>query len=844
MALSHNPFIFFSIVTVFVFFFIIAIFAIIKKSKGATGILKFAPSVLTSLGLLGTFLALTTSLVSLQTNESGNISSESLSGFIKSLESVFSFSIMGIGAAIIFMAINFSIVAYRNKQIFNQRNVERQDALQRQKKLQEVNSSTLEELKNHSYLLSGLRHIDNKTDEQNQYLKGMHDILRQEDNSQQEAFDSINDSMRQIALAIDTIQSGYDMNKLGSIVSKSVGDVLLEPLDKMAKSMEKNSSEIISDVLKDLKEEILIPIKNEIASTTASTNNVVEALGKSQETNLKLITELGKVTVQMDSFVNSMTDIVKAMSGTVDALKEMQKEQDESLTKFNEDLQTSLSGIQPAIKQGMKEAETSLTLAIKTATDSMNDSMTGVIQQISDDVVGGLGHVLSDFKDDMNGYLSRMNNQLEDFVTKNKNVVDTLATTVEGMHDLQTKQEESLYEFNSGLKDNLSQIQPAIESGMKEAETSLTLAIKTATDSMNDSMTGVIQQISDDVVGGLGHVLSDFKDDMNGYLSRMNNQLEDFVTKNKNVVDTLATTVEGMHDLQTKQEESLYEFNSGLKDNLSQIQPAIESGMKEAETSLTLAIDTVTNKMNTAMTGVIQKISDDVVENLGEVLRQFDNNMDVHLDRMNEELEQTGQRASSLIDGSASALKDTLGQIDKTLGGASAKLTSELEAFRKQYQFSLTEFFEQQNQALEQTLGVQSKRLQSTADQLGEQFNTMRGAQEKLNNGFKETIDSSKRVYEPLLNQMATIATTLNNGQKHLSSEIHEVVADIQEINNALKDLGSTLPKEFATAFESLNDAYITASNNNNDILQKMMNEMITASAALLTASNSQLQDA
>lgn len=618
MAISHNPFIFFSIVIAFIFFFIIAIFAIIKKSKGATGILKFAPSVLTSLGLLGTFLALTTSLVNLGTNESGNISSESLSGFVKSLESVFSFSILGIASAIIFMAIHFFIVAYRNKYIFNQRNIEKQDALQRQRKIQEVNNSTLEELKNHSYLLSGLRYIDSKTDEQNQYLKSMHDILRQEDDIQQEVFDNINTSMHKLTTVMGMIESGYDMDKLGNVVSKSVSDVLLDPLDKMAKSMEKNSSEIISDVLKDLKEEILIPIKNEIASTTVSTNKVVEALDKSQEANLKLITELGRVTVQMDSFVSSTTDMVKAMSGTVDDLKEMQKEQDESLTKFNEDLQTSLSGIQPAIEQGMKEAENSLTTAI---TD-------------------------------------------------------------------------------------------------------------------------------------------------------------------------------------------------------------------------------VTDKMNTAMTSVIQKISDDVVENLSQVLKDFNDNMDNHLGRMNDELENTGKRASHLIDGSASALKETLGEIDKTLENASSKLTEELEAFRQQYQFSLTEFFEQQNKALERTLGVQSERLQDTANQLGEQFDTMKNAQETLNDGFKETIGKSKRVYEPLLNQMATIAATLNNGQQHLSSEMREVVADIQDINKALKDLGNTLPKEFAAAFESLNKSYIDASNNNNDILQKMMNEMLTASAALLTASNSQLQDA
>ena len=265
--------------------------------------------------------------------------------------------------------------------------------------------------------------------------------------------------------------------------------------------------------------------------------------------------------------------------------------------------------------------------------------------------------------------------------------------------------------------------------------------------------------------------------------------------------------------------------------------------MNAAKDGMVNSITLATTAMNTAMTGVISQISKDVVENLGNVLNDFNTNMDGHLDRMNIELAATGSRASDLIDSSANNLKETLGDIDKTLDQSSEKLQRELEEFRKTYQISLNDFFTQQNEELEKTLGVQNKRLQETADQLGEQFKDMDEAQRKLNEESLKTIDRSREVYEPLLNQMATIATTLNKGQSTLIKDLRAMQDHTDDINNALKKLGQTMPKEFTKAFETLNDAYISKFNSSNTALTNIVEEMIKASAVLLTVSKSKNQD-
>lgn len=693
MALEHNPYIFLAILISVIFFFIQGVLALKTSNMGASSTLKFAPSVLTSLGLLGTFFALTTSLVGLQLNNSGNINNENLSEFIKSLGSVFSFSILGIGSAIFFMIVNFCILARRNNQVLSQKDNYKVEAQSRQTKLDALNQSTLQELKNQNYHLNNLANISAKTNLQNDYLQEISDLTKRQDDvkkdqaeEQQQLFRTLSSSLDRMSIALTNIETGYDMDKLGDVISEKIGEVLTEPLAKMTQALEKNNSDVIHKLLADLKEDILIPIKNEIAATNETTTKVIEAVDKSQVTNTQLIVKLGDVTQQMGNFVTNTNLLVSAMASTVDQMETLQQNQDKTLKEFNTDLQDNLAGIQPAIEKGMKAAE---------------DGMTSSI---------------------------------------------TLATT---------------------------------------------------------AMKGAIQSS----------------------------------------VEEISSTVAKMGELQVTQDKTLTDFNVGLKENLASIQPAIEEGMETAKNGMVSSITLATTAMNTAMSGVITQISEDVVENLGGVLVKFDSNMNGHLTRMNDELSDTGSRAAVLIDSSASALRDTLGDIDKTLDDSSKKLKDELEAFRTEYQFSLDTFFTQQNEALEQTLGVQNKRLQETTDQLGKQFEGMDEAQRKLNEESLKTIDRSREVYGPLLNQMATIATSLNKGQSTLVKDLRAMQDHTDDINDALKELGQTMPKEFTKAFETLNDAYINKFNTSNAVLEKMMKEMITASAVLLTASNSINQD-
>ncbi|UYZ67714.1 hypothetical protein LP090_04690 [Moraxella bovis] len=322
-------------------------------------------------------------------------------------------------------------------------------------------------------------------------------------------------------------------------------------------------------------------------------------------------------------------------------------------------------------------------------------------------------------------------------------------------------------------------------------------------------------------------------------LGEVTGQMTRFVTQTDTLVQAMKTSVDDMKKMQENQATTLNQFNTDLQTNLDKIQPAIKDGMQTATTSMTQAIEKTTDKMNDAMKGVITDISDNVVGELSRILTDFNDNMDTHLNRMNTELEETGDRASGLIDRSTEALKTTMGEIDSTLRNLSTELQKELNAFRDEYNTSLTDFFDKQNEQLEKTLGVQSKALQDTADQLKGQFEKMETAQKDLNNQMNDLIEKANSIYNPLLNQMTTIATNLNGGNQQIIRELRQTAEYNEKINNALKELGETMPQEFAKAFGSLNDAYVKKFTEGNEALHKTMQEMITSAAALLTVANS-----
>lgn len=418
--------------------------------------------------------------------------------------------------------------------------------------------------------------------------------------------------------------------------------------------------------------------------------------------------------------------------------------------------------------------------------------------------------------------------EIRELNIENSKYIKALAQYAQAQYKLQEK-------VFSPLGDSITKMSQAIDGMQKGYDTEL--LSKSIADEIAKQLKEPLNDLSKSINNNNGDtirlLLSELKDEV---LTPIKNEIrattnttnqvikavQDSQETNKQLIEKLGETATQMQSF-VSQTDILVKSMSDTVNQMEQIQ-------KDAQTKMVGVINLATEAMNGAIKQSIDDLGDKVVKGLDTVLGDFNDNMDKHLDSMNTQLKQTGDNAKTLIDTSADRLKETMGEIDDTLKNLSQELQKELEEFRKEYDSSLTKFFEQQNKQLQDTIGVHSEAIKTSAESFKEQFDKMTKAHGDLN-------QKTQSVFEPLLAQMVTISGNVNQSQTTVIRDLTKAIEYGDKINIALEKLGNDLGVEFAKRFETLNNEYIQKHNESNEAIHKLMNEMITSAAALLATS-------
>lgn len=390
-------------------------------------ILRFAPSIMTSLGLLGTFLELTESLKKLNLTNTGTIDN-----FVSQLQGVFQYSIMGIGFAIFFMVLNFLVNQYYLTKSKNAKEKLIEEQKERSDEIRKINKENNSNIKN---INKNSDEIKNNNTENFKYIKALAQYAQAQYKLQEKVFSPLGDSITQMSQAIGSMKQGYDTELLSKSIADEIAKQLKKPLNDLSKSINNNNGDTIRLLLSELKDEVLTPIKNEIRATTDTTNQVIKAVQDSQEINKQLIGKLGETATQMQSFVSQTDILVKSMSNTVNQIEQIQK-----------------------------DAQTKMVSAINLATEAMNGAIKQSIDDLGDKVVNGLDTVLRDFNDNMNKHLDSMNTQLKQTGDNAKTLIDTSADRLK----------ETMGKIDETLKNLSQELQKELEAFRKEYDSSLT----------------------------------------------------------------------------------------------------------------------------------------------------------------------------------------------------------------------------------------------------------------------------------------------------------------------------------------------------------------------------------
>ena len=348
LAINHSPAILFLLYLFIVIFTVLSIFFFIpiwRKSavhNAMHNAMRFAPSIMTTLGLLGTFWGLTEALT--------NFGIEQIENFMKQLEGIFVFSLFGIGSALGFMLINTLINSFqssKNRQLYQRRkdeetnyrsnlqennrqvvgnltqqtkfaDIQQENAVKQSDYLykignlllknrqddgnnQQANFDTLKEqnsllknianknneqirlqsqlptnIENTNHILSQLVAKNEKINqdthvlftENNRMLADILDNHHQQLTKQLEFNQVIDKHLEDLATSFQGLKGNFDTNKLGEAIGQYINAALIEPLGKISEPlermlalMENDNNDKIKQLIEELKNEVLVTIK-------------------------------------------------------------------------------------------------------------------------------------------------------------------------------------------------------------------------------------------------------------------------------------------------------------------------------------------------------------------------------------------------------------------------------------------------------------------------------------------------------------------------------------------------------------------------------------------------------
>ena len=593
------------------------------KDKRLNSFSQYAPTILTTAGLLGTFIGLTMGLKELKFSN-GNLDVTSFAVLMENLKAVFVYALSGILFSLIFMVSNTGLLKRQNAQ--QQQNHEhiKQKAQQHNGALLELQESQKQHLMQISYL-------------QKQQLESQK--LAQAD--------------------IAKLQFDNDNTQLAQLISQGVVQGLTPLLLEIKTAVADQGTEAIQRVLEDLKTEILVPMShtlgrtnNALENTNQAVKETIEAINASQAHNEKLINAVSSAAEKMEIASGKMNGLVDKIDGTVQHMDEIQQEQNKTLTQFNTDLKENLDHIPVAIQTGMNAAQDSLVKAINETSLAMQRDVKQILVDTTSELKETIGEATTGMKD--------ASIEMQKLVT-------SIDDTVQHMDHIQKEQKLSLDTFNKELKDNLATIKPAIVEGLDHAKNALTVAIggaalamsasiKQASEGMQDN----IKVVSGEMVATIRSTLNDAGTELKGAVTQatteLNQSVEKTITKQN---ESIEASFSKFDEAQGKLNTILDTFSSDMNGHLDRMATELEAVGTNAEKVINSAShnlektlgDIDTKLLNTAsvLKTSLVTFREQYQQSLTLYLNQQTENLNGFLDRQNEQLEQTiGQQRQGL----------------------------------------------------------------------------------------------------------------------------------------------------------------------------------------------------
>ena len=739
---------------------------------------SFAPALLTAIGILGTFSGIFLGLrgVDLENISESEQLIEASQKLLVGMKTSFSTSLFGLGAAITFIII-LALGANKRTAIRNSL----------RKKLSDIAF-----LENPNRLLSRL---DNDSDvEAAKTLQAIVDAVKS-------AIAPDSPLVLELKQIIDNTSSLSNLTP--KAIASATSDnftVLINPLAqeiKQLRELQQSQGQTVESLVRQLRNELIEPVVARLDQSAAITKEASAAV-----TDLK--NELGGIST---SLAGAVETIQSFQQDTLTRLREFAANLQSILGQFRTDTQGVMEQVAVEIQEAVNHSITGME-AQRTAFDNSASQASQTFRGIRQDLQAALStqaeqqkEMLRDVQTSTEGILVKAN---EAFVNQS----NTLITVGEEASGLMNEAQNN---FQGMMKDISVEIQQAVNHSITGME-----AQRTAFDNSASQASQTFRGIRQDLQAALStqaeqqkEMLRDVQTSTEGILVKAN---EAFVNQS----NTLITVGEEASGLMNEAQNN---FQGMMKDISVEIQQAVNHSITGMEAQRT-AFDNSASQASQTFRGIRQDLQAALstqAEQQKEMLRDVQTSTEGILVKANEAfvnqsntLITVGEEASGLMNEAKDSFIGTLGDLDGMLQKTSLTVQQELEQFRLDYQTALQDFFTQQNNLLNDTLGKQREGLAGVVVSLQQTFNEEATQRKEMTAQVDRSLD-----------RIGETVKTVNNLASAMGMTSSERLGQLQELARTIGSEAHRVERSYQSMTEQFNEALDSGNEKLNDYLKQ-----------------------
>lgn len=340
---------------------------------------------------------------------------------------------------------------------------------------------------------------------------------------------------------------------------------------------------------------------------------------------------------------------------------------------------------------------------------------------------------------------------------------------------------------------------------------------------LNDDLGGISAKLGESVAT-IQHFQQETMTQLQNFAGELRTILTGFQTDTKGILEGVADSIKSAVD------QSITGM-AAQRDAFKASASEAAQTFKDIKTELISALDHQTDLQKGLLDQTAERF-DGVIKNS---ITAFEKQSDV--------LRDVGEHAAKLMDSSKDSLQLTLSNIEQSLLHTKQVVEEELSVFRTNYQASLTDFFNQQNNLLEQTLGSQRDGLAKVVQECNtvfvEEYQRRKELSDKLGTNLAEmnqAVDLVSNLVQSVRMLDAAYVNTIEQAASSINRQIAGFEKQQQNTQQVLTQFMQQVPEALNSYFNKANDSHVKFFTGMDEAATKIHQRLLQSAEYLVSA--------